>query len=256
MDWNMEALIKEHSGWLYRYALFLSAHPDRAQDLVQQTWINAWKHQDQLQDISAIRTWLKKICLNEYRMSMRKQKPIVESIEELEADSVYFVDTKVDDITELSVKEEVKNLRNGCFLGMSGKLTLSQRMAFSLVDMFGLTLQETADLMDVSVSAVKGLLFRARSNLVSFFADHCMFIKEENACRCEAWINFAQQRSKLQHKLKTSFSPEEFREKKVSNQESIRKRVLYYYQHMPVQTPPDSWYEELIHIVTDKKECK
>ena len=81
--------------------------------------------------------------LNEYRMMMRKEKPM-ESIEELEADGIYFHEEEIDGVMEVSVSKEIENLRNGCFLSMVRKLTLLQRMAFSLSDMFGCTIEETA----------------------------------------------------------------------------------------------------------------
>lgn len=246
---EIEDIINTHNNALYRYALFLSGHPEEASELVQRTWIQVWKHQNQLQDVNAIKAWLRKICLNEFRMLHRNEHPC-ESLEELEADGRFFVDQPIDSVTELTVSEEVKQLRNGCFLAMARKLTLQQRMAFSMVDMFGLSLQEAALLMDTSVSAIKGALFRARLNLESFFADHCSLIKEENACHCESWIEFAHERNQMQKKLKTAFSALEFKEKHYHTQEEVRKRLLYYYQHMPVSTPDASWYDTLISIVT------
>lgn len=248
---EIESIIKEYSEYLYRYALFLSGHPDQAQELVQRTWIKVWGHLDQLQDSSALTAWLRKICLNEFRMMHRCKHPC-ESIDELTADSHLFIDQRIDPITELTVSEEVRQLRNGCFLAMARKLTLQQRMAFSLVDMFGLSLQEAALLMDTSVSAIKGLLYRARMNLDSFFADHCIYIKDNNACRCESWIQFTHQRNEMQIKLKSAFSALEFKEKGYVYQEAVRARVSYYYQHMPITAPDPAWYEELICIIKNK----
>ncbi len=48
-------------------------------------------------------------------------------------------------------------------------LTLHQRIAFSLIDMFGLSLDEVSSLIGISKSATKGLLYRAHMNLDSFF---------------------------------------------------------------------------------------
>ncbi|RGC50628.1 RNA polymerase sigma factor [Absiella sp. AM29-15] len=248
---ELEKIIQENQAYLYRYAMYLSAHPDIAKDLVQQTWLQVMKHQDQLVNVTYLHAYLKKICINEYRMMMRKERPM-ESIEELEADGIYFHEEEIDGVMEVSVSKEIENLRNGCFLSMVRKLTILQRMAFSLSDMFGCTIEETALLMDISESAVKGLRYRARMNLSSFFANHCMFMKEENPCHCQAWIDFAQKRSKLQHQLKMTFSAQEFREKDHSYQKDIHEKLLAYYRQMPVQYPEDSWYTNLIDFVKNK----
>ncbi len=70
---------------------------------------------------------------------------------------------------EVIVEEAIRELQNGCFLAMVRYLTLHQRIAFSLIDMFGLSLDEVSSLIGISKSATKGLLYRAHMNLDSFF---------------------------------------------------------------------------------------
>lgn len=253
MELQMESVIQQHGAYLYRFALKLSAHPDKANELVQCTFIKAWKKQDQLREEAALRGWLRKICLNEFRIIMRKQGNQHEDeflrMEDLELDGQFFQEEQIDIIQELVVREEVVSMRNGCFLAMSRKLTLPQRMAFSLVDMFGLSIHEASLLIDCSEGAIKGLLYRARLNLDAFFADHCHFLKEENACRCQAWSSFVHQRADMQKKMNRTFSEKEYIEKGYAYQKEVRDKVLYYYQHMPEVTPSKEWYGNILDAV-------
>jgi len=58
---------------------------------------------------------------------------------------------------------------------MARKLTLEQRITFSLAEMFEISLDEISDILNISIPAVKGLLFRARKNIFNFFSERCQF---------------------------------------------------------------------------------
>ena len=76
---------------------------------------------------------------------------------------------------EIIADETIKSIRNGCFLVMARKLTLEQRIVFSLAEMFEISLNEISDILNISIPAVKGLLFRARKNIFNFFTDRSQF---------------------------------------------------------------------------------
>lgn len=254
MNINITEVIQEHGTYLYRFAVKLSGHPDIADEIVQETFIKANDKQDQLKDIMAIRGWLRTICLNEFRMKMRTQKKEDElsRCAVLEQDGKYFTCYDEDIVLNIVVSDEIEKMRNGCFLAMSRKLTLPQRMAFSLCDMFGLSTHEVAGILQCSEGALKGLLYRARLNLESFFADHCVFMKEGNACHCSSWLDFVQKRASIQKNMITSFHEVEYTQRKYASQKEIRDKLLYYYHHMQITAPDDDWYENIIRVVQSK----
>lgn len=252
----MEEIIKVHGGYVYKFAFYISANPDTAEELVQRTFIKVWQKQKQLKDIQAIRSWLRTICLNEFRMMMKKKSRQMEEcydFEVLQQKGMITYSENINVIDEMMVSQEVENLRNGCFLAMVRKLTLPQRITFSLVDMFGLSIRDAALLLDVKEGAIKGLLYRARLNLDAFFAEHCQFIKEENTCRCQAWIDFAHNRAKIQEKMEITFSALEFEKRGYIYKDEVRNKIHYYYQHIPCKKPEESWYLELINYIFNQK---
>lgn len=110
-------------------ALKLSANPEYADDLTQETFIKAWLHIKELRSPEAIKKWLRIICINEFRMSLRKQQrennvEYFESIEELERDGKLLVTPPSIQLDEVEANEEVIKLRDGCFLAMTRKLSL------------------------------------------------------------------------------------------------------------------------------------
>ena len=236
---QFEDFVQKHYQYIYNFAYKLACHPDIAKDITQETFLKLWQHHDKIKDDQAIRGWLRSVCLNEFRMLMRKQahEEIID-VETLEKEASLTKDRKPSQIDELAVREDIKKLRNGCFIAMVRKLTLAQRIAFSLSDMLGLSIQEIAYLMNTTPGAVKGLLYRARMNLDAFFSDHCMFIDVENPCKCQAWLDFASKRDELQSKVK-----------------HIKQTTLDYhqknYETMPDFTPNEDWYDNLVQQINN-----
>ena len=245
---SMNEIVETYSTYIYTIAYKLTGKMEQAEDIAQETFIKAWKHLDELKDQTALKQWLRTICVYEFRMSLRKdirQKiTYVDNIEELEKDGEFLVNPTEDVIEEVQASEDVISMRNGCFLAMSRKLSVNQRIVFSLIDMFGLSIQEVADILEITPKAVKGLLYRARMNIDSFFQSHCYFLNTENPCRCKAWAEFFQNRSELQSFMQDKIL--DYTEKGYEFDLEVRKKLSLYYQQIPDQMPRKEWYQRVI----------
>lgn len=204
LSMRTEQMIQNYGTYIYNFALKLSGNVKDAEDLTQNTFIKAWRNLETLKDMKAIKKWLRTICLNEYRMKLKKEKKLdityIEKIEDIERDG-HLLSACIPSLQEeVILTEEVEKLRNGCFFAMSNTLTLHQRITFSLIDMLGLSIMEVAEILEITPKAVKGLLYRARMNLESFFHNHCSMLDVQNACQCLAWKDFVEQRADMQVK--------------------------------------------------------
>jgi len=250
---EIEEIVTLYGDYIYNFALKLSAHPLDAEDLAQETIVKAWQYLSTLQNAEAIKKWLRTICLNLFRDRIKEKQKIkvdyTENLEELEKDGQYLVVPSPSPADEAFVSDEIKKLRDGCFLAMTRRLTLNQRLAFSLVDMFGLSINETAHVLAVTPKAVKGLLYRARMNLESFFKEHCSMLDANNPCQCRAWIDFVAQRAKIQNDLSQKLEVLDYRKQGYTYDEKTRKEILYYYQHLPQYKPSDGWYTHVILLL-------
>lgn len=247
---EIEQLIRNYGANLYNYALRLSCHPKDAEDLVQETFINAWRHLEELREEKAAKQWLCKICYHQFLMKLRHtgryQEELREEFELLELEGIAFRETFPGPEDEVLVEEEIKELQNGCFLAMVRKLTLNQRIVFSLVDMYGMKIEDVAQLLETSVSAAKGLQHRARMNIDSFFAGHCNLLDMNNPCSCKAWITFAQNRDNLQKQTKKLIETLDYREKNYQFRPEVRNKVKYLYATMPDKKPGEEWYQNIL----------
>lgn len=243
--------------YIFNYALKLTCHPEDALDLTQDTFLRAVKKLDTLKNEQALANWLRTICFHEF-ISKAKKEPKKYLMEEedwdkLEQEGYLLTNVTLQPEDEIIVAEEISDLQNGCFLAMVRKLTLNQRITFSLVDMYGLPIEYVAKLLDISTGATKGLLYRARMNIDSFFRDHCSIIYEKNPCACKAWIEFSTSRSNLQHQSHKLLEKLDYKQTGYVYNKYVRKKVQYLYHHMPEKKPSVEWYQSVLTILTPEK---
>lgn len=244
-------IYKDHYKSIYNYALRLSCHPQDACDITQETFLIALEKLGSLKNDEAIVGWLRTICYHQFINLTRRKKYLIEvdDWEQLEKEGVFLQPYVSQPEDEVIVAEEIRDLQNGCFLAMVRKLTLNQRIAFSLVDMYGMKVEAVSDLLQISLSAAKGLLYRARMNIDSFFADHCELINEKNPCSCKAWIEFSNRRNNLQKSTKKLIDKLDFKTEEYIFDESVRKKIAYLYRNMPDKKPSDEWYNNVLNIL-------
>ena len=253
VDLGTEEWIEQYGRFVYGLAFRLTTDVQEAEDLSQETLLKAWLHCPELKNPAAVKSWLRTICVNEFRMKIRKQAStplsFTDDMEALEQEGSLLTESIPSPVEEVIVSEEVERLRDGCFLAMAGTLPLNQRAACSRVDMFGLSIPETAEILDVTPKAVKGLLYRARLSLESFFRDHCGILDEKNPCRCSAWIEFSNNRNALQRETRTRITVLDYRGTGYQPNEETRRQILHYYRNIPDRVPSQEWYDTVASAI-------
>ena len=149
---RFEQLVGSLSSDLYRFALWLCGHEALAKDLVQETFLRAWRSLDSLQSDAAAKSWLITILRREYaRTFERKSFPMVD------------VETAViPDEDNLSPEQRAERaLLRECVC----RLPQRYREPLLLQVVMGYSCQEIADQLGSSKSAVMTQLFRAREQL-------------------------------------------------------------------------------------------
>lgn len=138
---------------LRAFALSLAAHADHADDLVQETLMKAWNHQDSFQAGTNIKAWLFTILRNEYFSQLRKRK---REVEDADGDYASNVMTPGGQDGQL----DMADLRIAL-----AQLPDDQREAVVLVGASGFSYQEVAEICRVPVGTVKSRVNRARNKL-------------------------------------------------------------------------------------------
>lgn len=138
---------------LRAFALSLASHSDYADDLVQETLMKAWNHQNSFQAGTNIKAWLFTILRNEYFSQLRKRK---REVEDADGDYASNVMTPGGQESQLDMADLRIALQ---------QLPDDQREAVVLVGASGFSYQEVAQICQVPVGTVKSRVNRARNKL-------------------------------------------------------------------------------------------
>jgi len=156
-------LVDEYSSPIYRLGLKMLGSPQDAEDVLQNTFLNALLHISKFEGRSSLLTWLYRIAANEALMLIRRKKPEVNLDDAVNSDN--DEDLKPTQFTDWSALPEDK------LLSVEGKRILdhavqmlpeSQRIVFLLRDVEELSIKETADALNLTEANVKTRLLRAR----------------------------------------------------------------------------------------------
>ena len=162
-------LVDTYSNSIYRLGLKMLGNPQDAEDVLQNTFMNALMHVSSFEGRSSVATWLYRIAANEALMLIRKRKPEVsleQEAQEGEAQSLEDVKPSVfADWSGLPEDELLSTEGKKLLDAMIEKLPETLRIVFVLRDIEGLSIKETADTLNLTETNVKTRLVRARMHL-------------------------------------------------------------------------------------------
>jgi RNA polymerase sigma-70 factor (ECF subfamily) len=138
---------------LYRVALRLCRNREKAEDLVQETYLQAWRSFHRFELGTNLRAWLYKIMFNVYYSSQRKERLHLVPAEETIAETIAFDPPTPQHLTE----EEV--------LAALERLPRDFQIPIMLADVEELSYREIADVMDIPIGTVMSRLHRGRKTL-------------------------------------------------------------------------------------------
>lgn len=159
-------LVDAYSGVIYRLAVKMLDNPQDAEDVLQETFLKAFKALPKFDGRSSLSTWLYRIAANEALMLLRKRKVQFVSIDEPnETDDELQEPLEIVDWCCMPESELLSAEARRYLDQAIDKLSPNLRIVFLLRDIEGLSTEETAQALNLSEMAVKTRLSRARLQL-------------------------------------------------------------------------------------------
>ena len=150
---QFDALVRGYSGDLFRYAYWLCGEEALAQDLVQESFLRAWRSLDSLRETSAAKAWLITILRREHARLYERKTPQLVDVDEVE------VAEDREALTPEGAGEDA--LIRAAML----KLDVKYREPLLMQVLGGFSCEEIARELNISSAAVMTQLFRARQKL-------------------------------------------------------------------------------------------
>lgn len=159
-------LVNQYERNIFRLARHITQNMEDAEDVLQETFLKAYEHLEDFQGNSKFYTWLVRIAVNQSLMKLRKRK----------SDASVSLDDPFDTGAETIVREvavwdpnpeqtysreEIRAILERAVESLPAPF----RTVFALRDIEGLSTEETAAMLNLSVPAVKSRLLRARLRL-------------------------------------------------------------------------------------------
>ncbi len=159
-------LVDENASRIYRLALRMMGNEADAEDVLQETFLNAFKAIDRFEARSSLSTWLYRIASNAALMRLRRKEPDQVSVDEpLERDDGDLLPRQLFDFCCLPEEDLLRDEAREEMARAVEELPATLRSVFVMRDIEGLSTEETANALDLSISAVKSRLMRARLKL-------------------------------------------------------------------------------------------
>ncbi|MFZ4720515.1 MAG: sigma-70 family RNA polymerase sigma factor [Ilumatobacteraceae bacterium] len=163
----------QHAGQLYSAALRMTRNRADAEDLVQETYLRAYRGFHGFEEGTNLRAWLFRILTNTYINSYRSKQRRVQETELNDVEDLYLFrrianvdqaarsaeDTLFDLFTDDEVKAALENLPENF------------RMPVMLADVEGFSYKEIAEMLDIPIGTVMSRLHRGRKAMQKALAD-------------------------------------------------------------------------------------
>ncbi len=192
-----EILIRRYNPSLYKTGRSYNYHHEDTQDLMQDTFIDAYTNLSKFENRSSFKTWIIKIMLNNCFKKQQKFSYKNEIRNEIDDKSIPMFSSQLNtDTNKTVVNRELSSVIENALK----QIPIDYRMVFTLREINGLNVAETAETLNISEANVKVRLNRAKTILrneieKSYTAEE---IFEFNLVYCDAMVSRVMNKIKVQ----------------------------------------------------------
>ena len=154
-----EILIRRYGSFLYKIGRLYNHNHENTKDLMQDTYVNAYIHLKKFENRSSFKTWLTRIMLNQCYQKRHKlsfQNEIISDDIQNEKSSVLFHHSTNNE--KIAINKELGRVLENAIR----EIPEDYRIVFSLREVNGLSVAETAETLNISENNVKVRMNRAK----------------------------------------------------------------------------------------------
>ncbi|MDD5686679.1 MAG: sigma-70 family RNA polymerase sigma factor [Elusimicrobia bacterium] len=167
VETNFEEIIKKYQQKIYRIVFSLVGNEADTDEIVQKTFVNAFKNINYFKEKSLIDTWLIKIAVNNVRIHFRKRKFL----------SLFYVFGNGDEISEIrdAAQNTEKTIEDNIIAKVVSKaikkLPERQKEVFVMKHINRMSISEISQVLSIAEGSVKSNIFKAINNLKKYLED-------------------------------------------------------------------------------------
>ncbi len=256
----LEELVLRIQDKIYGLALRMLYIPSDAEDASQEILLKIVTHLGTFRGESSFSTWMYRVAAN-HLLTMRKRRAELRAIsfEECQQDidlrsARDWQESQSEPLHHLFVEE----IRISCLQGLLLCLDREHRLAYLLADVFDVSSEQGAAILEITPAAFRKRLSRARERLQDFLTKNCALINPDNPCKCELLVASQLKTGRFDDKhMVFAKHPCRFRHEE-STLDRIREmdelnRIAALYKRYPDFRAPAVFIENLRGLVHSKK---
>lgn len=160
-DSAFSELMNRHYKGVLNYIYRFTNLRENSEDLTQEVFLRVYRSASKYRPEAKFTTWLYKIATNVSLTHVKKKNPAV-SLDEMNENTGEYEDSEVEISDDIIYRKEMKNM----IIKAMETLPEREKVAIMLCKYEGLSYEETADVLECSVGAVKAYVHRGRMKLV------------------------------------------------------------------------------------------
>ncbi|MEM6736034.1 MAG: sigma-70 family RNA polymerase sigma factor [Bacteroidota bacterium] len=154
-----------HIDSMYNFAYRLTFDEDEAKDLVQDTYLKAYRFINSFQEGTNSKAWLYRILKNSFINDYRKKSKQPSKVDYQEVEQFYNSEDTLSEATTDLRLEATKDMIGDEITNALNSLAIDFRTVIILCDLEGFTYEEMAKILDIPIGTVRSRLHRARNLL-------------------------------------------------------------------------------------------
>jgi RNA polymerase sigma factor (sigma-70 family) len=256
----LEDLILKIQDKVYGLALRMLYNPSDAEDASQEILLKIITHLSTFRGESAFTTWMYRVAVN-HLLTIRKRRAELEAVSFEEYEKSLELDSAVDWPESHSSPLQnifVEEIRISCLQGLLLCLDREHRLAFLLVDVFDVSSEQGATILEITPTAFRKRLSRARERIQDFLMKNCALTNPDNPCTCERYLISQHYMERVEEKdLVFAKHPcrvrrEEGTVNRIKEMDELTQIANLYKRH-PDFRAPSSFIENIRDLVHSKK---
>jgi RNA polymerase sigma factor (sigma-70 family) len=180
-----EFLLIRHQPWIFNLAFRMLLRRPDAEDATQDVLMKAAVALPAFRGDSQFRTWLYRIAVN-HLLNLKQAAAAACSFDDAARGLTRVPDLDPPDPRTVPVPWEilVEEARIGCAVGTLLCLDGRQRLVYILGEIFGVSDQVGAEILDVTPANFRQILSRARRDLYAYLRGNCSLVNPDASCKC------------------------------------------------------------------------